>query len=260
MTSAFNRTSSAAMSARLLLRPSAQRSVIATVRPITQPSSCNRWTIAFTRGPSIAAVFGLKNPIIGSLDCCARTRNGQLTVVAPISVMNFRRVTAPRETKGVSHHHTTRPLSGARFAMREGDDCFGSKRKPRPCARETMTSGGIINPSSNVHWDLYVMEDHKRARSSAGVAWRYEALKNRRACFPLHALIGSFTTGSNQQSAWLRPRCCRKRKQIQSVRLTPPRDAALQAHRFGCGQVSRSEGLAYASEKSGSGTISTIRN
>ena len=26
----------------------------------------------------------------------------------------------------------------------------------------TMTFGGIINPSSNVHWDLYVTEDHKR--------------------------------------------------------------------------------------------------
>jgi hypothetical protein len=26
----------------------------------------------------------------------------------------------------------------------------------------TMTFGGILNPSSNVHWDLYVTEDHKR--------------------------------------------------------------------------------------------------
>jgi hypothetical protein len=26
----------------------------------------------------------------------------------------------------------------------------------------TMTFGGIMNPSSNVHWDLYVTEDHKR--------------------------------------------------------------------------------------------------
>jgi hypothetical protein len=26
----------------------------------------------------------------------------------------------------------------------------------------TMTFGGIMNPSSQVHWDLYVTEDHKR--------------------------------------------------------------------------------------------------
>ena len=32
----------------------------------------------------------------------------------------------------------------------------------------TMTFGGIINPSSNVHWDLYVTEDHKRGHNAAG--------------------------------------------------------------------------------------------
>jgi hypothetical protein len=26
----------------------------------------------------------------------------------------------------------------------------------------TMTFGGIMNPASNVHWDLYLTEDHKR--------------------------------------------------------------------------------------------------
>ncbi len=25
-----------------------------------------------------------------------------------------------------------------------------------------MTFGGIMDPSNNVHWDLYVTEDHKR--------------------------------------------------------------------------------------------------
>src|SRR5262245_52494051 len=58
MTSTLRRTSSAAISARLSLRPSAQRYSMRMVRSSIQPSSRNLWTKAPRRLTSTARVFG----------------------------------------------------------------------------------------------------------------------------------------------------------------------------------------------------------
>src|SRR5262249_13897681 len=73
MTSTFCRTNSATISAARSLRPSAHRTLIATVRPSIQPSSRNRCTKAATRWFSTEPFLGFENPMVGNLRLlCAR--------------------------------------------------------------------------------------------------------------------------------------------------------------------------------------------
>ena len=73
MTSTFCRTNSATISVARSLRPSADRTSIATVRPSIQPSSRSRCTKAALRQLSTEALVGFKNPMVGSFSaCCAR--------------------------------------------------------------------------------------------------------------------------------------------------------------------------------------------
>src|SRR5262245_45483394 len=93
MTSTFNRTNSAAISAARELCPSAQRYSIATVRPSTQPRSCSRCRKAATHWPIAEGVLEPKNPMVGSFPgCCARAVSGH-AAAPPSSVMNSRRFT-----------------------------------------------------------------------------------------------------------------------------------------------------------------------
>jgi hypothetical protein len=56
----------------------------------------------------------------------------------------------------------------------------------------TMTFGGILNPSSNVHSELYMTEDHKRGHlirlDEGNMAIR--SFENRRACFSFMSAVG----------------------------------------------------------------------
>src|SRR5262249_41920541 len=90
--STLNRTNSVAISANRILRPSAQRYSIATVRPFIHPSSSNRFSKAAVHGAQTTAVAAPKNPMVGSRPvCCARADNGH-AVAPPSSVMNWRRL------------------------------------------------------------------------------------------------------------------------------------------------------------------------
>src|SRR5262249_55607063 len=93
MTSTFNRTNSAAISAARELRPSAQRYSITTVRPSVQPRSRSRCTKAATHWLMAKGVLEPNNPIVGSFAaCCARAASGEAAAAAPpSSVMNSRR-------------------------------------------------------------------------------------------------------------------------------------------------------------------------
>ena len=129
MTSIFCRTNSATISAARSLRPSAHRTLTATVRPSIQPSSRNRCTKAATRWFSIEAVVGLKNPMAGSLHVCrACAASGQTAAALPSSVMNSRRFIRPppfpnhwfvphvvRNARNRWRKHAKAPRSGAKF-------------------------------------------------------------------------------------------------------------------------------------------------
>src|SRR5260370_27180704 len=82
---------SEAISAKRSVRPSAQRTSIATVRPSIQPSSRSRSLKAVTHWPAAEAVGPLRNPIVGSFPaCCARALSGD-AAAPPRNVMNARR-------------------------------------------------------------------------------------------------------------------------------------------------------------------------
>jgi hypothetical protein len=91
MTLTLSRTSSAAISAKRTLRPSAQRHSIATVLPSIQPSSRSRCTNAPVHGVQVAAAVVPKNPMVGSAGCCACAASGH-DAVTPSRVMNSRRL------------------------------------------------------------------------------------------------------------------------------------------------------------------------
>jgi hypothetical protein len=84
ITSTLRRMNSAAISAMRSGCPSFQRYSIATVRPSIQPSSRSRWTKAAVQGLQVVA-FAPRNPIIGSLVCCARAGSGHVAVAPPIN-------------------------------------------------------------------------------------------------------------------------------------------------------------------------------
>ena len=98
MTSTFRRTNSVAISAIRSLRPSAQRTSIARLRPSTQPSSRNRCTKAATQRRQAAGVVVPRNPIVDTLaGCWACARSGHAAAAPPMSVMNSRRfIQSPR--------------------------------------------------------------------------------------------------------------------------------------------------------------------
>src|SRR5215472_10046948 len=94
MTSTFNWTNSAAISAARELRPSAQRYSIVTVRPSIQPRSRSRCTKAATHWLIAKGVLEPKNPMVRCFaNCCARAASGH-AAAPPTSVMNSRRLIA----------------------------------------------------------------------------------------------------------------------------------------------------------------------
>src|SRR5262249_36598888 len=87
------------------LRPSPQRTSIATLRFSIQPSSRRRCTKTVIHGPQLEGVAEPRNPMVGSFDnCCARAASGQRnegTAAAPLSsVMNSRRLYRKQEAMG----------------------------------------------------------------------------------------------------------------------------------------------------------------
>ena len=91
MTSTLSRTNSAAISAKRVRRPSAQRYSIATVRPSIQPSSRSRSTNASVHEPQLDREPVPRKPIVGSFaGCCAPAVTGHVTAAPPSSVMNSR--------------------------------------------------------------------------------------------------------------------------------------------------------------------------
>src|SRR5262249_11775022 len=92
MTSTFNRTNSAAISAARELRPSAQRYSITTVRPSVQPRSRSRCTKAATHWLMAKGVLEPNNPIVGSFaGCCARAAIDHAAAALPSVAKNSRR-------------------------------------------------------------------------------------------------------------------------------------------------------------------------
>jgi uncharacterized protein DUF6166 len=117
MTSTFRRTNSAAISAKRSIRPSPQRTSIATLRPSVQPSSRSRCTKAVIHGPQLEGVAEPKNPIVGSFDgCCARAASGHAAVAPHTSVMNSRRfllnIAFSPQAGATNHAHRRRPPQG----------------------------------------------------------------------------------------------------------------------------------------------------
>ena len=115
MTSTFNRTNSAAISAARELRPSAQRYSIVTVRPSIQPRSRSRCTKAATDWLVAVGVLGPKNPMTGCFAaCCARAASGNAAAALPRSVMNSRRlIVAPEGLDGDRSNSYVRSGRGA---------------------------------------------------------------------------------------------------------------------------------------------------
>ena len=96
ITSTLSRTSSAAISAKLSLRPCAQCISIRTVRPSIQPSSFSRCTNVAVHWFQAKGVAVPKNPMVGSFAaCCARAASGHAITALPSSVMNSRRFSEP---------------------------------------------------------------------------------------------------------------------------------------------------------------------
>src|SRR6266480_3667467 len=91
MTSTLRRTSSAAISSKRSVRPSAQRYSIATVRPSIQPSSRSRCTNAANHWPCDEGVPGTRNPMVGSFPaCCAWAASGNAAAAPPSNLVKSR--------------------------------------------------------------------------------------------------------------------------------------------------------------------------